>query len=314
MFRFNKLLIVGVLCLGVLACNNESKTRNSAAAGKQVKNENSLTGIKKAGSFKTEALKRFQGTWFCYKYLKNDTVQEPANKYAYERYNENFAKEFTRYAYFTISDDTLKGMDIFNTPIRIYKRSLDDWDLSTEEETLLKIIEPASDSLIFVAPVKPYEYYYNKYFPNFPSYPRAPLNAVKVLSNNNFIIYYRECYFFFKKDSTRVKSDCYGVPGDENNFFKVNIRYNTTDIREVCAKFRQDYPFGANMILTYSANVAKILNHNWNDDNYLRLEDDAFATGKFILKITQHKGYTDLLYYFDYFFDKDMEGYDEYQG
>lgn len=312
MFMYNKLLIITIFCLGVVACTQSRKKNCNSVDNGQAKAE-IFTATKKKYPSKTEILKELQGEWFCYKYVKNDTVEPSADEYAFDRYNENFAKEFSKYAYFTISNDTLKGMDIYNTPIRIYKCSTRDWGLDDEEVTLLNRIKSVSDTVFFVAPVKPYEYY-RDHEADLPAYTDAPLNKNKVLCNNNLVIYYRECFFFFKKDSTRVKSNCYGVPGDERNYFRVSVRYNTTDIKKVCDNFKQNYPYGANLILTYNNNESKIKNHDWLKINYLTVENDAFASGKFILKIIQSKEYTDLLYYKDDFYDSDMEGYDDYGG
>ena len=71
---YNKLLIITIFCLGVVACTQSRKKNCNSVDNGQAKAE-IFTATKKKYPSKTEILKELQGEWFCYKYVKNDTVE-----------------------------------------------------------------------------------------------------------------------------------------------------------------------------------------------------------------------------------------------
>lgn len=307
----DKLLIV--LCsFMITSCGRSCQSQNSQEIGMSTNEMGTapvVVGQDHSGDLPT--LKELQGVWFCSKYKKDD---QSSLDYGLGEYNENFAKEFSKYIFLTISRDTLSAMDLFKTRIKVVK---DSGNQPTDEfrARLTQSVNTPSDSLAFVVSLEPYKYYWEEDLDFNGFYTNRLLNRDKVLCNNELVLRYKDCFFFFTKDVTKQKSNCYGTPGDEDNYFKVKIRYDTTDIEKVCANFRRDYPFGAEKLLEQD-NSKIIISHNWKEKKSLEVKSicyiavDRDKTGMFVLKITVGKDSTDLLYYFN-----EEEGYsDDYQG
>lgn len=230
-------------------------------------------------------LKDQEGTWICYKYIRDST-------HSVDIYDENYAKEFLKHSYFTIYGDTLSGVDIYNTPIYAYKYPVKFKEYDDESVFIVQF-KPQEDSLIFIMPYNPYEYYWENGV-DLPYYNEAPLNTIKMYYNDDFITYNRGYFFFFKK-GIKSKDSGYGVPGDDRNYFKVTMDFEDISMEDMCNKFISDYPYGGSQLLNNKYKNL-LFKNNWISNPIFRVEKTQ-ANGKFVLEITKQESVIKLNYY-----------------
>lgn len=224
-----------------------------------------------------------QGEWICSGY----EIEDVKNRFA-----ESYAKEFTKYAYFTIFTDTLSAVGMYNTPVYSYKYpvSIDKYDEESVFITTLKIV---SDSLFFIAPLNPYEYYWEN-SDNLPYYKDAPMNRIHLFLNDNFIINDRGYFFFFKRGK-RENGAIKGVTGDNRNYFRVEKSYGNVHPKEILPLIEKDFPHGFEQVMD-DVNKEIFLKNDWDKNSTLMFEKSQ-SNGKFIMKFAFDGARISLLYY-----------------
>lgn len=243
-----------------------------------------------------------QGVWYCYKYLKDDA-------HSIEHYDEDYAKEFSKHAYFILKNDTLSGQGIYNTEIYAYKYPVK-FTRYDDESVFITALSPQKDSLVFIRPYNLYEYYWENNT-ELPYYHEAPLNTTMMYLDGEFVVYNRGYFFFFKKeDHIKEPDKGYGVPGDDRNYFRVELFYQKKTVEEAFTSFAAEYPYGKKQLLIRNENRELLLNHRWEKDSVLKLEKSQ-ANGKFVLTIEKCADGIKMTYYGT----DDYEGIgDEYEG
>ena len=241
-------------------------------------------------------LKAQQGTWVCYKYQKDDREDE---------LEENYAKEFSKYAYFELLEDTLSAVGRYKTPIYAYKYPVD-FKKYQEESVFITYLNPQTDSLIFIAPYNSYDYYW-EHSDNLPYYSDSPMNDTQLFMDDNFIVSDRGYFFFFRKGSTPNSKYITGVPGDARNYFKVMKNYPDAKMNNLLEKVSVDFPYGVQEIMT-DYNKDTFENHDWKKEKTLKLEKSQ-SNGKFVMLITVEGKDISLSYYLaDDVEDEDYQG------
>ena len=223
-----------------------------------------------------------EGEWICYKYQTDNTAV---------KFDKSYAEEFSKYAYFTIQNDTLSAMGVYNSPIYSYKHPVK-FKKYNIESVFITSFQPDGDYTFFVTSYNSYEYYTEENHDVSPYYRDAPMNNTLWFWNDNFLINDGGYFFFFKK-GTRKKDGIYGVPGDERNYFEVKKTYNTS-IEELLNLLKIDFPFGFEQVMT-EANKELFFANDWKENKTLKLEKSQ-ANGKFVMEIVLEDSNIKLLY------------------
>lgn len=275
---------------------------HSGAKVRVVEGEVNDSIIKGNNFDKISFLKQQQGTWHCYSYMKDDA-------HSIEHYDEDYAKEFSKHAYFIIRNDSLRGQGIYNTDIYAYKYPVK-FKHYDEESIFITALKPQKDSLVFIRPYNSYEYYWENNS-DLPYYRESPLNGTMMYLNERFVVYNRGYFFLFRKEAGyKSNTEEYGLPGDDRNYFKVELFYENKSIEETFSLFGKDYPYGQKQLLSRNENKESITKHDWKKEPVLKLEKYQ-ENGKFVLEIEKTKDGVKMIYYC-------ADGYDhigdEYEG
>ena len=284
-FVILQLSLLPISCIGKNSCSSQDSNVNDGIISKEI------------STFSQEQfLLDQQGIWICYKYEKDEV-------HDIELYEESYAKEFTNHAYFKIEEDVLKAMDIYNTPIYAYRYPIRFTEY--EDECLyIQALDPQGDSLIFISPCNPYDYYRNESTVNYPFYLDAPMNTIQMYYEENFIVKDRGYFFYFKKGIATNKNNDYGVPGDDRNFFRIEKEYVIDDFKEALRQFSDSYPYCVHYLIMWDDNRATLDNNNWSVNPNIKIERST-GLGKFVLEIAKNGnkfnfGYRQVTDYEDY--------------
>ena len=239
-------------------------------------------------------IKEMNGFWQCYKYIKDsrDTNEE---------YCEEYAKEFSKYTFFELKHDTLKGVGIYNTPVYSYSYPVK-FHKYDNESVFITYFQPKDvDSLIFVSPYNSYEYYWEN-SNNAPAYIDAPLNRIYCYYKNDFIIHDRGYFFFFKQGYVN-NSGIYGVSGDNRNRFTVNKNYSEMNVSEAYKTFKQEFPYGGkNLIEKFSKEIffdsINSIMYEWENATWRIAKQDPL--GSIVISFEQKKSDIILKYTIEY--------------
>ena len=280
--------------IAIVACNGGRKQEASAVSLMQTPDS-----VEREFS-EADFLKEQQGTWVCYKYVKDKSGEE---------FDENYAKEFMKYAYFEISGNVLCTNEIYRMDLYAYRYST---HLSKYNDPSLYIaaLNPKADSLTFIAPYDSYESYWETNTEIIPYYTDHPIIKTQLFWEDNFITYDRGYFFYFKKGTPEHDHIMIGMPGDERNYFKVEKLYKDTTMEKLLADLQTDFPYGYHEVVNDSNIEEHFFNDDWTKENEIRLEKSQ-SLGKFVITIrAEDNGFRVHYYNAD-----DMDNGDEdYQG
>lgn len=236
-----------------------------------------------------------QGEWVCYKY----EIENPESAF-----DDNYAQEFVNHAYFKIRNDTLSASGIYNTPVYGYKYPVE-FKSNSEESIFISYFKPDVDSVFFIVPFHPYEYYWEN-SDGMPSYQEAPMNKMDFYWNNSFIINDRGYFFFFKKGKKETGVIIRGVPGDDRNYFRVEKLYRNISPDNLPELLKIDFPYGFGQVMDHEL----FSSNDWSRNQTLRFEKSQ-SLGKFVMEITIEGDDMRLLYFSD---DDASDSGEDYQG
>jgi len=251
-----KEILMSVFVLLLLGCNGKTVNHKKQV---QITEANKYESYFSNEVFNSEQfLKDNSGPWVCFKYVK-DTVR---SKYPMFEYDENYAKEISRYYSFVFRQDTLVVNNQFRIPISCYVDKVDSLlklglgktyrTYHTESETV------ANEKIVYsIGSKKGMRYkdyceelmkkgdtipYYN--FANDPIRPSRWCFP-------NVIAFYHDGYNYYFKKGKSKNTGIIGIPSDKNNHFIVQKTYSHCTIEEAVYKMIEDFPKGTMNLLDY---------------------------------------------------------------
>ena len=191
--------------------------------------------------------KRYEGKWECFKYIKDG-----GNNNDYEKFSENYAKQFSHFAQFSLKKDSLilsnqcaKYVFQYKYPTKLKK--------DNEEESYIIFLKPQQDSISIIKGIDD---------------DLQCDNIFNTLCLNDSTIIFRDrgYFFYFKKkykdDSASKNFHIEGIPGDDRNYWKVQGEYNFSNLQQAYNSFLTDFPYESENLLQ------KIPLKSFYDNNY----------------------------------------------
>ncbi|MDU1892929.1 MAG: DUF3828 domain-containing protein [Dysgonomonas sp.] len=218
-------------------------------------------------------LQNVQGTWVCYKYTPDPTEKEKAD--------EDFAREFSKHAWFDITNEKVIGVNLYETPSYAYNYPVD-FVKVRDESYFISFFNPQSDSVIFMRPHNPYEFYYEQ-SDSLPYYAEAPLNSIKMFYNDEFILRDEGYFYFFRKGEPSDKNTK-GVPGDNRNSFRVEKTFSNGGLELAYRDFISNFPYGAKQVFDETS-LPRLLANDWEINQNIKFEKTQ-ANGKFVVNFS----------------------------
>ncbi len=198
-------------------------------------------------------LKDISGQWVCYAYERD-------NEY-YPNFEEDeaFNKEFSKYFYFEIINDTIK-FSIYKMPIKCEKFELTKCNKVAQERfNYLLSKDSCNSTLSFAYTIRGvnkmyYEEYQEKMMDKgdtLPSFEDCSLGIKMWCFPNYIAIQTYGCYWYFKKGIS-IKKGIQGMPSNNTSRFTVNRTYTNCTIKEAVYKLIEDFPKGTVRLLAFS--------------------------------------------------------------
>jgi hypothetical protein len=188
------------------------------------------------------SIQDFQGTWYCYKFTKDERFNEG--------FDDKYANEFSNFSNFIIKKDSLLLKNRCKSLIYIYKYPIK-LKKFEDESTFITFFKPQKDSLSFITSM------------NTSSIQcEAPFKTLCIL-DNDLLIHDRGYFFHFYKQNKNPRNNSFnviGIPGDNRNEWIVTKTYTTKNINEVYKDFKNNFTFS-------SSKLRDVLpNNNFHDE------------------------------------------------
>ncbi len=200
-------------------------------------------------------------TWTCYNYYR-DNENNYSDDYFFD---EDYAKELSRYFYFQIKRDTLIANNRFKIPIYAYSKKLD--NLSFGEEEYINLLRGSEqDTTIqdyyFIRPFKNQVYceYHEVQMEKGDTLPVfgttspfkrfAPFSSMFAYYDSFLITSFDGYIYIFKRGQPYNKwNKDIGIPSSIDNRFVVNRTYSNSTIKEAAYKLIEEFPKGTQSFL-----------------------------------------------------------------
>lgn len=173
------------------------------------------------------SLADFEGTWHAVRYEKDNVsniiFDTPAS----------FAEQYSRYATFTIYDDSLNVADLFGQKVYIksFPSKLTGVD-NFEQTPFVLHFKPESEQIHFIAPKE-------RIYKDICSEGYDAL----YIHNDQLVITDMGYFFYFERGKLKSDYGIRGIPGDERNGFGVIRVFENYTLDEVYTQFLEDFPY-----------------------------------------------------------------------
>ncbi len=211
-----------LLFIGILGC--KSKPKENAKKAETRKEQGKTPVATRSGESRSEVSKNLENYWFCYKYEKDESQPEA--------FPENYAKEYSRYAHFKLTGDSIYLDENRGEPIYSYWHSTRKKGYDVESYFLHKF-QPKEEKVEFIA-----QHIGSNKIDPFTLFMRH---------NGELILRDRGFFFHFKKDMRKAAKDFQisGCPGDTRNHFVVKHTFLNQSLEQAYQNFKKDFPYGA---------------------------------------------------------------------
>ena len=187
--------------------------------------------------------KRYHGEWQCFKYIRDNGI---------ETFSEKYAKQFSRFAQFSLKKDSLIAPNVCSKYVFQYKFPTK-LKQPNEESSYIIFLNPQQDSISFIKGIEDEGECDN-------IFDRLYLNDTTIIFRD------RGYFFYFKKkykdDSASKNFHIEGIPGDDRNYWKVQGEYNFSNLQQAYNSFLTDFPYESENLLQ------KIPLKSFYDNNY----------------------------------------------
>lgn len=169
----------------------------------------------------------FEGIWHAVKYEKNNVSSREYDK------SDNYAEQFSRYALFSISDDTMyvDGRCEQRVYVKRFPSKLEDTNYYEQTPFVLRF-KPETEYVYCIAPK-------TRIFNG----PCIEGYDALYIHNNQLVITDMGYFFYFERGMPKSDYTISGTPGDMRSVFEVTRDFKNCSFNKVYTQFLVDFPY-----------------------------------------------------------------------